>query len=64
MILRWLRKMSMSTKDPDRILVYCALYGACDIFGVFGAAMIFWNTIKKRKRDANGNKKNSSMPVR
>ena len=51
MILRWLRKKILLTADPDRVLVFCALYGAIDTMGVMGAVLVFYRVFKKRKRE-------------
>lgn len=65
MILRWLRKQMFIVKDPDRVLLYCALYGSVDVFGVIGTVVLFWNVLKKRRKEANAKgKKNSTVPVR
>lgn len=65
MILRWLRKQMFIVKDPDRVLLYCALYGSVDVFGAIGTVVLFWNVLKKRRKEANAKgKKNSTVPVR
>jgi len=51
MILRWLRKKILLTADPDRILVFCALYGAVDTMGLMGAVLVFYRAFKKRKKE-------------
>jgi len=51
MILRWLRKKILLTADPDRVLVFCALYGAVDTMGVMGAVLVFYQAFKKRKKE-------------
>jgi hypothetical protein len=66
MIQRWLRKQMFIVKDPDRILLYCALYGSMDVFGIIGTMVLFWNVLKKRRKEANASKgkKASAVPVR
>lgn len=66
MILRWLRKQMFIVKDPDRVLLYCALYGSVDVFGAIGTVVLFWNVLKKRRKEANASKgkKNSTVPMR
>jgi hypothetical protein len=54
MILRWLRKKILSTKDPERVLLFCAAFGAVENLGVMGAGFLVWNVIKKRKRQKKG----------
>jgi len=57
MILRWLRKKILTTTDPDRVLVFCAVLGAIDTMGLAGAILVFYQAFKKRKKEANANTK-------
>lgn len=58
MILRWLRKKILLTADPDRVLVFCALYGAVDTMGLMGAVLVFYQAFQKRKKEAKRNATN------
>lgn len=51
MIRAWLKKKILLTADPERVLVFCALYGAVDTLGVPGALLIFWKVFQKRKKE-------------
>jgi len=58
MILRWLRKKILTTTDPDRVLVFCAAFGAIDTMGLAGAVLVFYQAFKKRKKEKqHGNRK-------
>ena len=55
MIKRWLQKQIVTAKDPERVLVFCAAFGAWTTLGPIGTFMLVWNVYKKRKNGAKPN---------
>ena len=56
MIARWLQRKIYTTTDPERVLIFCAMFGAYVNLGPIGTIKLVWKVYKKRKK---GEKKNA-----